>query len=134
MGWFALRLIDQDLWGVDDPSELASIRRKCLYASNTLGAVGLCLLLLSVCLGVLGGAVSELLPGLRFGAWLIPGALGVPILSWYWRRSARRELPHVLRSMNRCVTCGYDLSECSASKCPECGQDPNYGDAAKAPE
>ena len=115
-------LLHLDLAGVDDVDVISSIRWKCLYSSNTLGSVGLVLLATSACLGVLAGILSELLPAARYAVWMIiPGGVGVPIVSWYWRRAALRVLPEVLRSMGRCLRCGYRLCPSNGGRCPECG-------------
>jgi hypothetical protein len=52
-------------------------------------------------------------------SWLVPAALGLPVLPLLvvWRRSRWRRKA---RRLNLCIHCGYDL-RANTERCPECG-------------
>jgi hypothetical protein len=110
-----------ELWGIDDPDLVLSIRRRCLYGSKTLGSVGLVFIATSALVGIIGGLMSEVLGRAGLVAWLLSSFLGTWVLLEYWRRAAMRALPGILREMGRCEKCGYDMQGHVAEPCPECG-------------
>ena len=116
-------MLEDELWGIDDPVVVDSIRRACIWRSTTiapaLGLMGIC---------ICGAAVVELVKYvLAWYAWpeyvtvMVATAAGVRIGTAHLRRCAMRALPDVLRSMGRCTDCGYKLDAVTSERCPECG-------------
>ena len=117
-------VLEGELSGVDDPVVRASIRRSCLWRSNTLAPALALALVMAVCAGIivelLGGTI-RLVGWLHTALWVVGGWLVVRVFSLYWKRRVTKILPEVLRSMERCTRCGYKLNAGIADRCPECG-------------
>ena len=122
------------LWGIDDPATIIEIERACGSVRH-MGArpskrASKRLILGIICAFVVVGLASYLAS--RYGAvgrgweWCVIGvAIGVAyshLTVWWAERPAMKALPEVLRSMGRCMNCGYKLDPETDKKCPECGR------------
>jgi hypothetical protein len=120
-------VLEKQLWGVDDPTIIAAVRRECFRRSNAWAHA----LLAVIAVGAVGGvfrAVLDLTLGCRgWQATLLTTfvALAAVLTSAIvLKRRAAKVLPEVLRSMGRCTHCGYRLDVHHVERCPECGHAP----------
>jgi len=115
-------MLHKELRGIDDPALVASIRRACLWRSDSIAPALALAIAVGACSGVIIGVLRDTLgwPGWRFGSFF-SGASATLAVSMYLRRRAMKLLPEMLRSMGRCTRCGYKLEESGKDKCPECG-------------
>jgi Flp pilus assembly protein TadB len=116
---------DEALWGIDDPRVVKSIWRACWVRQSSI--VWLFGVFLAGCAGVglITFVVTDVLGGpgwLGSITFVLSVAASVHIFDVQCRRRLMRALPEVLRSMGRCVRCGYQLDvDAASASCPECG-------------
>ncbi len=123
--WLRSTLLEDVLWGIDDPAVVARIRRTCLRRIAT-RLTGTDVLVLSafLVLSLAAAALPDLLACHRWERFVMSGGIlggGLFVLFRRIRRRVAEMLPGILESMQRCVRCGYQLDDESSGACPECG-------------
>ena len=114
-------VIVRELWGIDDPKVIESIRTEAARRSRGVIRGVLLLLAIGLCGGVVIG-ISEMFVSVP--SWMAGGLVGgvaVYVISKVRGGRLDSELPGVLRELGRCVQCGYKLDEADSQTCPECG-------------
>ena len=116
---------DEGLWGIDDPRVVKSIWHACWVRQSSIVWLVGGLLAGGAGVGLIAFVVTRVLGG---PGWLgtLTAMIGVGVMvhviTVYGRKRLMRALPEVLRSMGRCVRCGYKLDvDAASASCPECG-------------
>lgn len=113
--------VKEELWGIDDPKERRRIERAAKARFSSIGPLFLVMVLIAILGAAIGILLRAFVPQLDFLGAAIAILMVFPM---YNRREAirlRRERIEVLRSLGRCVNCGYLLNTVSDAQCPECG-------------
>lgn len=114
--------MSSELWGIDDPREARRIER----AANDRARSRFRVLLYLGGFGALAAGIGKLLtpyyPIFANVAALIVFVLGLLIYCAGEFSRYLRAKDEVLKSMGRCLSCGYKLEPSKEAPCPECGR------------
>jgi Flp pilus assembly protein TadB len=119
-----------ELWGIDDPQELQRIERAVNARTRSYFRVFLYVGGSGLLAAGIGRFLAPHYPTLATLAVIIVFAFGLLVyLAGEFARYLRAKA-EVLRSMGRCLNCGYKLEPSKRRSCPECGRSIDSVDAA----